>query len=58
VLGHRPRRGGAAAGGREGKANAEEYEATGEARDVRITAPEIAPVTATETEAGALATID
>jgi hypothetical protein len=64
VLGHRPRGGGAADGGRaEGEremADAEEEEATGEARDVKMTEAEIATTTATETEteAGALATHD
>jgi hypothetical protein len=60
VLCHRPRGGGAADGGRaEGDvADAEEEEATGEARDIIMTKAEIAttPVTETETEAGALAT--
>jgi len=58
VLGHRPRGGGAADGGREEKADAEGEEAMGEARDVMMTEPEIATTTATETEAGALATND
>jgi len=64
VLGHRPRGGGAADGGRaegEGEmADAEEEEATGEARDVMMTEAEIATTTATETETevGALATND
>ena len=56
VLGSRPRGGGAAGGGREEKADAEEEEATGEARDVMMTEAEIATTTATESEAGALAT--
>jgi len=58
VLGSRPRGGGAADGGREEKADAEKEEATGEARDVMMTEAEIATTTATETEAGALATND
>jgi len=62
VLGRRPMGGGAGDGGRaEGEiADAEEVDATGEARDVMITEAEIACTTATETEteAGALATND
>jgi len=62
VLGHRPRGGGAADGGRaeEEMADAEEEEATGEARNVMMTEAQIASMTATETEteAGALATND
>jgi hypothetical protein len=58
VLGHLPRGGGAADGGWEEKADAEEAEATGEARDVMMTEAEIATTTATETEVGALATND
>jgi hypothetical protein len=62
VLGHRPR-GVAAAGCRKTEremADAEEEEGTAEARDVMITEAEIASMTptATETEAGAMATND
>jgi len=56
VLGRRPRGGGAADGGREEMADAEVEETTGKARDVMMTEAEIATTTATETEAGALAT--
>ena len=56
VLGHRPRGGRAADGGRKEMADAKELEATGEARDVIMTDAEIPSTTATETEAGALAT--
>jgi len=55
VLGYHPRGGGATDRGQEEKADAEEEEATGEARDVMITEAEIATTTATETEEGALA---
>jgi hypothetical protein len=58
VLGSRPRGGGAADCGTEEKADAEEEEATGEARDVMMTEAEIATTTATKTETGALATND
>jgi len=58
VLGHRPTGGGAADRGMEEKADAEEDEATGKARDVMMTEAEIATTTATETDAGALATND
>ena len=58
VLGHRPRGGGAADGGREDIADAEEEEAMEEERDVMMTETEIATTTATESEAGALATND
>jgi len=58
VLGYQPRGGGAADGGKEEKADAEEEEATGEARDVTMTEAEIVTTTATETEAGTLATND
>ena len=58
VLGQRPNGGGAADGGRQEKADAEEEEATGEARHVMMTEAEIAATTVTDTEAGALATND
>jgi len=58
VLGHRPRERGAADGGREEKADSEEEEATGEARNVMMTEAEIDAPTATGTEAGALAPND
>ena len=41
----------AADGGREEKADPEQEEATGEARDVMMTEAEIATMTVTETEA-------
>jgi len=58
VLGHRPREGGAAHGGREEKADAEEEEATWEVRYVMMKEAEIATTTATEMDAGSLATND
>jgi hypothetical protein len=58
VLGHRLRGAGAADGGREEKTDAEEEEATGQAREVMMTEAEIATTTVTETEAGSLATND
>ena len=58
VLGQRPRGGWAADGGRKEMADAKELEATGEARDVIKTNAEIETTTASETEAGALATND
>ena len=56
VLGHRHRAGGEADGGREEKADAKDEEATGQASDVMMSEAEIATSTASETEAGTLAT--
>jgi hypothetical protein len=58
VLGPRATGEGAAEGGREEKAVAEEEEVTGEAGDVMMTEAKISTTTVTETEAGALATND
>ena len=56
ALVHRPRGGGAADGGREEKADGDQEESMREARDVMMSEARIATTTATETEAGALAT--
>jgi hypothetical protein len=58
VLAHRPRGGGVEDGGREEKADVEEEEGIGEARDARTTEARIATTTATEPEPGALANND